>query len=56
MEQILKLIVENGMFVVLMGYFIYKDYKFNQDIIDVLSEVKQSLSSLRDVIAMLSNK
>lgn len=47
MEQIINLIVSNGLGVVLVGYFIFKDYKFNQSILDVLSEVKEVLVELR---------
>lgn len=47
MEQVVNLIVSNGLGVVLVGYFIYKDYKFNDQIINVLSEVKEVLTELR---------
>lgn len=47
MEEIINLIVSNGLGVVLVAYFIFKDYKFNQQIIDVLGEMKEVLISLR---------
>ena len=47
MENIVNLIVSNGLGVVLVGYFIYKDYKFNENILGVLSEVKEVLASLK---------
>ena len=47
MEQIVNLIVNNGMSVVLVGYFIFKDYKFNQQILGVLGEVKEVLVCLK---------
>lgn len=45
-EELCNLILNNGIAVVLVGYFIYKDYKFNQQILDVLGEVKEVLASL----------
>lgn len=47
MEQIVNLIVSNGLGVVLVGYFIYKDYKFNDNILGVMSEIKEVLAELR---------
>lgn len=55
MEQIIELIINNGMFVVLLGYFIYKDYKFNDDMRAVLGEVRETLSSLKEVVNVLSS-
>lgn len=47
MEDIVNLIVTNGMAVVIIAYFLYKDYKFNQSILGVLAEVKEVLIELR---------
>ena len=47
MEQIVNLIISNGMGVVLVGYFIYKDYKFNDQITNVLGEIKEVLVALQ---------
>lgn len=38
MEDIINLIMQNGFGVVLLGYFIFKDYKFNQQIIAILDK------------------
>ena len=46
MEEIVQLIVNNGMGVVLMAYFIYKDYKFNQNTIAVLEKMNTILTRL----------
>lgn len=46
MEEMVNLIVSNGMSVVIIAYFLYKDYKFNDQILNVLCEVKEVLSSL----------
>ena len=47
MEEIIQLIVNNGMCVVLLGYFIYKDSKWNTAITNVLGEIKEVLVELR---------
>lgn len=47
MENIINLIVSNGLGVVLVGYFIFKDYKFNEQIINVLGEMKEVLTALK---------
>lgn len=49
MEQIINLIVSNGLGVVLVGYFIYKDNKFNENILATLSEMKEVLAGLREL-------
>lgn len=46
-SEIVKLIAQDGMSVVIIGYFLYKDYRFNQQILDVLSEVREVLSALQ---------
>lgn len=55
MEKIIELIVSNSMSVVLVGYFIFKDYKFNESILDVLGEVKEALASVKEVVNLLSS-
>lgn len=47
MEEFVQLIVNNGMGVVLLGYFIYKDSKWNSSITNVLGEIKEVLVELR---------
>ena len=47
MEEMVNLIVSNGMSVVIIGYFLFKDYRFNQNILNVLGEVKEVLSILK---------
>lgn len=46
-SEIVNLISQNGMSIVIIGYFLYKDYKFNQQILDVLGEVREVLSALQ---------
>lgn len=47
MEEFVNLIVSNGMSVVIIAYFLYKDYKFNDSILKVLGEVKEVLTALK---------
>ena len=43
---ITELINNTGMTIVLMAYFLYKDYKFNQQILDTLSAINIVLTKL----------
>lgn len=36
-----------GMSIVIIAYFLYKDYKFNDQLLQVLGEVKEVLAELR---------
>lgn len=46
-EQIIEMVLNNGMSVAIIVYFLYKDYKFNDSILKVLGEVKEVLASLK---------
>lgn len=46
LQAIIELIVNNGMSVVIILYFLYKDYKFNENIINVLSSIEKVLERL----------
>lgn len=48
MEEFVSLIVSNGMSVVIIAYFLFKDYKFNGTIIDVLTEIKEVLAVIKE--------
>lgn len=47
MNEIIQMIATNGMAVVILAYFLYKDYKFNEQIIGILGEVKEVLTELK---------
>ena len=47
MEAIAQAITNYGFSVVLLAWMIFKDYKFNENIITILSEVKEVLAELR---------
>lgn len=46
-NDIVQLVVNNGMGVVLLAYFIFKDYKFNAQILNVLEKVNIILAELK---------
>ena len=46
MEEMVNLIVSNGMSVVIIAYFLFKDYKFNGQICDMLGKISDVLSKL----------
>lgn len=47
MQNIVEFINNTGFAVVLMAYFLMKDWKFNQQILDVLAETKGVLCELK---------
>jgi len=47
MENVVNLIMNNGMAVVIVAYFLFKDYKFNNQIVSLMAEIKEVLFSLR---------
>lgn len=47
MEEMVNLIVSNGMSVVIIAYFLFKDYKFNGQIVSILGEVREVLTALK---------
>ena len=54
--QIVEIINNVGFSVVLMAYFLIKDWKFNQNILDVLADVKEVLAELKAWHAKEDNK
>ena len=47
MEEIVNVIMNNGIGVVLLAYFIYKDNKFNTEITATLNSIREVLAELR---------
>lgn len=45
--DLINLIATNGIAVVIIAYFLYKDYKFNGQILNVLGEMKEILAVLK---------
>lgn len=50
MNDIINMIINNGMGVVLMSYFLFKDYKFNNHITNLLVEIKEVLAVMKDKV------
>lgn len=48
MEEMVNLIVSNGMSIVIIAYFLFKDYKFNGSITSILSEIKEVLAVIKE--------
>ena len=44
--ELVKLAVDNGLTIILVAYFLLKDWKFNESILDVLGEMKEVLAEL----------
>lgn len=50
MEEMVKLFVDNGTTVAIIVYFLYKDYKFNSTIIEVLTSLREVVGEIRKSI------
>ena len=48
MEQIINLIVNNGVAVFIVGYFVYRDYKFNETLVKALTEMMVTLKDMKE--------
>lgn len=48
MEELANLVSQTGLSVTIILYFLYKDYKFNQSILDVLAEMREVLILLKE--------
>lgn len=44
MNELINMIVTNGVAVVIVAYFLYKDYKFNGQLIELMQEIREVLS------------
>ena len=47
-NDLISLIASNGMAVVIIAYFLFKDYKFNGQITGILQEIKEVLAVLKE--------
>lgn len=47
MENIINLIVNNGIAVVVVGYFLFTNYKFNENLIKTLTEITVTLKDIQ---------
>lgn len=46
MSDIIKLIVDNGVTVVVLGYFMFMNYKFNDKLVTTLTSICETLKEL----------
>ena len=47
LANLVEFIENTGFSIVLMAYFLIKDWKFNQSILDVLADMKEVLTELK---------
>lgn len=50
MENIVNLIVNNGVAIVVVGYFLFTNYKFNENLIKTLTEITVTLKDIQEDI------
>lgn len=55
MSDIINLLVNNGVAVVIVAYFIYKDNKFNNTLVETLTEIVVTLKDLQKDIERSKN-
>lgn len=55
MSDIVNLLVNNGVAVVIVAYFIYKDNKFNNTLVETLTEIVVTLKDLQKDIERSKN-
>ena len=48
MENMINLIVNNGVAIVVVGYFLFTNYKFNENLIRTLTEITVTLKDIQD--------
>lgn len=46
MENIVNLIVNNGIAVVVVAYFLYSNYKWNEKLVDTLARIDETMSRI----------
>lgn len=50
MENMVNLIVNNGVAIVVVGYFLFTNYKFNENLIKTLTEITVTLKDIQEDI------
>jgi hypothetical protein len=50
MKELVNMIQNTGVTVVIIGYFIYRDYKFMGTLKDTLTTLVNTVSTLKDVV------
>ena len=55
MENIVNLLVNNGVAIVVVGYFLFTNYKFNEKLISTLTEITVTLKDIQDDLKGVKN-
>lgn len=55
MVDIVNLLVNNGIAVVVVGYFLYTNYKFNDKLTSTLTEITVTLKDIQDDLKGVKN-
>lgn len=50
MENLVDIIVNNGIAVVVVAYFLFRDYKWNNELIKTLTTIQTTLTAIADDI------
>ena len=50
MNTIVELLVNNGIAVVVVAYFLFRDYKWNDELIKTLTTIQNNLISINNMI------
>lgn len=45
-QDLVNIIVNNGMAVVIVGFYLYKDFKFNEKLVSTLQSISEKLEQL----------
>lgn len=48
MSEIVDLMVNNGIAVVVVGYFLFRDYKFNQELVGTLAKISAHMENMSE--------
>ena len=56
MEQIVQLLVNNGTAVVIIAYFMYRDYKFMGTLQDTLTTLVNTVDILKDSVLIVGKE
>lgn len=48
MESIINMLVNNGVAVVVVGYFLFTNYKFNEELTKTLTKITMILNNIED--------
>lgn len=52
-ETIVNLAMNSGMSILITVYFLYRDWKYQGQLIDLLSNVSSTLANLKDIVEVL---